>query len=97
VAKGEPFRSNFRSCFRRLLEVQDDSCGEAAVVLGVAEEARLQEVALKAPRDERHEFVVEAAAEGFRERSVRGGVAGGTDADVTCSEQGMREGADFSY
>src|ERR1700741_1564098 len=77
-------------------EIQDDAGGEAAIVLGVAEEAGLQVVALEAPGDERNEFVVEASAESGTQRSVTGRVSGGADVDVSGAEQGVGEGADFA-
>ena len=45
-------------------KVEDDTGGEAGVVLGVAKEAGLEVVALKTPGEGGNEVVVEATSDG---------------------------------
>src|SRR5215469_1690340 len=62
--------------------MQDQAGGEAGVVLGVAEEAGLQEVALEAPAHDVPEAVVETSTQSVGEAGVGGGVVHVASADT---------------
>ena len=57
--------------------MQDNSRGEPEIVLRIAEETRLQHVALHAQADSVDQAIVDAPAQGAGKRSVGVGKAGG--------------------
>src|SRR6266545_5104788 len=81
---------------RRQLEVEHDAGREAAVVLFVAKETRLQVVALEAPRQSREKMVVQPPSQGGAKGSVRSRIALTTRGHVAGTKQSMSKGSNLS-
>ena len=77
--------------------MQDNSRGEPEIVLGIAEEARLQHVALHAQADSVNQPIVDASTERAGKRSVRVGKPGRAFVYVRSSEQGVCKGREFPH
>lgn len=80
----------------RRLEVEDNSGGEAGIVLATAEEAGLQVVPLEAPCHAVNEAVVEAASDSGGEGSIGTGDTRATGANVSDTDQQLGERPEVS-
>ena len=70
----------------QLSKMQNNPRGEPEIVLGIAEEARLQHVALHAQADSVDQAIVDASTKRAGKRSVRFGKPGGAFVYVRSSE-----------